>query len=93
VADPEIRQLFTRQWLLGSEWYAERLRARQQRQQQLWKRHVESLETFLNSTEFAEEKLSLDIAGRLDRARKQLTRVFAPDYLTELHGTLGADRL
>jgi hypothetical protein len=93
VADPEIRQLFTRQWLLRSEWYAERLRARQQRQQQLWKRHVESLETFLNSTEFAEEKLSLDIAGRLDRARKQLTRVFAPDYLTELHGTLGADRL
>jgi hypothetical protein len=93
VADPEIRQLFTRQWLLGSEWYAERLRTRQQRQQQLWKRHVESLETFLNSTEYAEEKVTLDIAGRLDRARKELIRVFAPDYLTELHGTLGADRL
>lgn len=93
VTDPAIRQLFTLSALLESDWYADRLRLRQQREQQLWKRHVESLETFLNANEYHEEKVSMNIAGRLELARRQMTRVFAADYLTELHGTLGADRL
>lgn len=93
ASDPEFRRLFTLETLLASEWYAERLLRRQQREQQLWQRHVQSLELFLNSTEYCEEKITLRIAERLELAREQLARTLAPDYLTELQGTIGADRL
>ena len=93
VSDPEIRSMFTQEALLSSTWYADRLRIRQQREQQLWQRHVESLEIFLNSNEYEEEKVTLRIAERLEAARQHLAKILSNDYLVELHGTLGADRL
>jgi hypothetical protein len=93
INDPVIRNLFTLEALLASDWYADRLRRRQQREQELWQRHVQALETFQNSTEYAEEKIQMKINDRLESARQQLSRVLAPEYLAELHGTLGADVL
>jgi hypothetical protein len=93
VHDPAFRNLFTLESMLQSEWYQERLQKRQEREQSLWQRHVQSLDTFLNSSEYNEEKLHLDIVGRLDFARQMLAKVSAAEYLTELSGTLGADRL
>jgi hypothetical protein len=93
IRDPEIRGLFTLESMLASDWYAERLRNRQMREQQLWKRHVESLETFLNSNEFTDEKLALKIPERLAIAQQRLNQVLSPEYLSELQGTLGTDRL
>jgi phosphoenolpyruvate carboxykinase (diphosphate) len=43
---PEIRGMFTREALLASDWYAERLRTKQQRDIALWQRHVRALEDF-----------------------------------------------
>ena len=40
VHDPEIRRMFTREALLDSDWYRERLRVKQQRDIALWRRHV-----------------------------------------------------
>ncbi|HEX3274494.1 MAG TPA: hypothetical protein VHR43_06535, partial [Gemmatimonadales bacterium] len=40
---PEIRALFTREALLASEWYHERLAVKQQRDILLWERHTRSL--------------------------------------------------
>ncbi len=40
VTDPEIREIFTRERLLESDWYRERLRVKQQRDVALWTRHV-----------------------------------------------------
>ncbi len=93
INDPWIREMFTPESMLSSEWYAERLRTRQLREQQLWHRHVEALEIFINSTEYAEEKVALNLAGRLEVAQQQLAKVLAPEYLAELQGTLGADRV
>ncbi len=93
ISDPSIRGMFTQESMLASEWYAERLRLRQLREQQLWQRHVQALETFQNSTEYAEEKIALRISDRLEAARLQHSKVLAPEYLAELQGTLGADRL
>ncbi|RLS73376.1 MAG: hypothetical protein DWI00_10550, partial [Planctomycetota bacterium] len=93
ISDPEIRHMFTQEAMLASEWYADRLRRRQQREQELWQRHVQALETFQNSNEYAEEKIAMNINDRLESARLQLTKVLAPEYLTELQGTLGADAL
>jgi len=93
VNDPEIRGLFTLESLLASEWYAERLRTFQQREQNLYQRHIQALESFLNNHDFADEKISLNVAQRLEFARQRLSKVLSADHLAELQGTLGADKL
>jgi hypothetical protein len=87
AADPAFRALFTRESLLASDWYAERLRTKQRRDVALLRRH----------------ELALDAASALRRQRPQifqeraelvaqeLARVSSPEYLDELTGTLGAD--
>ena len=76
IDDPAIRAMFTREGLLASDWYAERLAVKQQRDIALWQRHVKSLES-----------ASLDAK----QAKAELARVTASAYLTELQGTMGAD--
>lgn len=93
IRDPEIRSLFTKESLLAAGWYTDRLRSRQLHEQQLWQRHIQSLETFFNSTDFDEEKVSMNIVGRLERARGRLADVLSETYINELQGTLGTDRL
>jgi phosphoenolpyruvate carboxykinase (diphosphate) len=88
IEDPQIRALFTREALLASDWYAERLRVCRQREVALWRRHVAALENFQSSGSSAPE---LSLESRLAKARRQLARRSAPHYLTELVGTIGAD--
>ena len=78
VNDPEIRGMFTRESMLASGWYRERLRVKQKRDVALWTLHLAALE-------------ASSATGDLAEARQQLTRVSAPEYLNELLGTIGAD--
>jgi hypothetical protein len=87
----EIRQLFTRESLLASDWYAERLAAKQQVDRRLWRRHAEYLDKFLKRASHADEAARLGITDRLQQARKQLEAVEAADYVEKLRGTLGAE--
>jgi phosphoenolpyruvate carboxykinase (diphosphate) len=89
--DAEIRAMFTREALLASDWYRERLEMKQERDIALWKRHVQDLGEFLTRTGHREEAKRLGIAGRLEQARAELDRVSAPGYLRSLVGTIGAD--
>jgi hypothetical protein len=52
--DPEIRTLFTRQSMLASEWYAERIKAKQKADLDLWNRHVRSLKALAAKPNYAE---------------------------------------
>jgi hypothetical protein len=88
---PEIRALFTREALLASEWYRERLTIKQQRDVALWERHARSLTEFLARAGHQEEAQRLGIAARLEHARAELERVSAPQYRSSLIGTIGAD--
>jgi hypothetical protein len=88
---PEIRALFTREALLVSDWYRERLTIRRQRDIALWERHVRSLTDFLSRAGHREEAERLGIAARLAHARAELERVGSAAYLTTLVGTIGAD--
>ena len=78
VEAPEIRGLFTREAMLASDWYRERLETKRKRDARLWTRHVSALE-------------AAKMADRLGEARAQLARIDSPDYLRELEGTIGAD--
>jgi hypothetical protein len=88
---PEFRNLFTRESMLPSDWYATRLKAKQSFDVRLWTRHVKYLERFLKRASYAEEAERLDIGGRLLDAKRTLATVESPAYLKTLWGTLGAE--
>jgi hypothetical protein len=83
--------MFTREALLTSDWYQERLAVKQRRDIGLWERHVRSLTEFLASPGHREEARRLGIPGRLEHARAELDRARAPEYVKALVGTIGAD--
>jgi len=93
VHHAEFRALFTRDNLLASDWYKERLEIKQQRDIAMWTRHVDTLNQFLDDADYADEARRLGIPARLDVAVQKLGMVSNPDYLNELVGTLGADPL
>jgi hypothetical protein len=87
--DQRFRAMFTREALLASDWYQDRLLVKQERDMALWKRHVRSLEGF---RAHRGANSGVDVEARLKAARAQLKRVSAAAYLDELRGTIGADR-
>ncbi len=90
---PEFRRLFTRENLLASDWYAERLAAKQRLDQRLWHRHATYLQKFLEKQHYAEEAARLRIKERLESAWDTYHAVKAPAYLAQLHGTIGLQPL
>ncbi len=90
---PDFRAMFTREYLLESAWYRERLEVKQQRDIALWTRHTGSLRRFLEDTKYADEAGRLGIERRLQTAQEKLALVSRPEYLDTLVGTLGADPL
>jgi phosphoenolpyruvate carboxykinase (diphosphate) len=90
LSTPAFRALFERDALLESEWYRERLRVKQQRDVELWNRHVRALETFRRTAASATNQ-EFNVEDRLQSARAELARVSSLAYLAELRGTIGAD--
>ena len=88
---PEIRALFAPEQALASDWYRERLQARQTIAIRQWRRHLAYLEKFLARPNYADEAARLGIPGRLAEAKREHARVSNPDYLGELQGTIGAE--
>jgi hypothetical protein len=87
IGDPRVRAMFTRESVVDSDWYKERLRVKQERDCALWSRHVEALEAFASGPGSGQ----FDVRGRLAEARVQMARVSSAGYLGELVGTIGAD--
>ncbi len=93
IHDPEIRAMFERDAMLSSDWYRERLQAKQKIDIKLWKKHCNNLKKFLKLEGHEDLAESMDIQGRLEKAKAQLKKVKSPDYLKSLEGTIGADPL
>jgi phosphoenolpyruvate carboxykinase (diphosphate) len=90
---PEIRALFTRENMLKSGWYADRLKAKQTADIRLWNRHVRSLKGFLAKANYAEEADRLGISKRLADAQDILVKINSAGYLSTLNGTIGLQPL
>jgi hypothetical protein len=90
---PDIRYLFSREYLLQSDWYRQRLQVKQQREVDLWRSHVSSLQQFLALPSHADDARRLAIVERLEAAQAALSRVRQAAYLESLVGTIGADPL
>jgi hypothetical protein len=88
---PEIRAMFTRESLLASDWYRQRLAAKQKVDVNLWKRHVAYLEKVLAHESFMEESSRQELESRKRKATEELARVSSPSYLNSLSGSIGTD--
>ncbi len=90
---PDIRSLFTRDYVLNSDWYRNRLLLKQERDIVFWSSNISYLENVLTLKNYEETAQTLDLSGRLKNARNQLAHVQSGAYLDELYGTIGADPL
>jgi hypothetical protein len=93
VHHPEIRAMFTRDYLMKSDWYHARLKTKQAREIALWQRHISYLNGFTDKPGYADVVEKMSIPSRLDAARQRLSYVQSDIYLVKLEGTLGADTL
>ncbi|MCP5273416.1 MAG: hypothetical protein H6936_00910 [Burkholderiales bacterium] len=93
VRDASIRELFTKDSLLSSDWYRERLEIKQQREIALWEKHVKNLQAFFLLPGHEDEVERLGISSRLDEAIAKLSYVNGKEYFDRLVGTIGADPL
>jgi phosphoenolpyruvate carboxykinase (diphosphate) len=89
VEDPRFRAHFKREAVLASDWYGERLRARQRKETALWERHLKALDAFRSSGIRTPRDFGLE--RRTATAHREWQRVQSPEYLQELAGTIGAD--
>ncbi len=91
IEDKEIRNLFDYDYVISSEWYSERLKKKQSRDIQLWKKHISYLSNFIKETINQSVSDDLKLKDRLDFAQQELKKVKSKDYLESLKGTIGAD--
>jgi len=91
IQDPALRAMFTRDALLKSDWYKERLVTKQKRDTVLCMRNIKALEDFMSRPGYDVEAVRLGIHDKLSQAQKELARVSSDTYLQELVGTIGAD--
>jgi hypothetical protein len=86
--DPGIRAMFTREYLLASDWYRERLHTQQALDTALWTKHRDAVEAF---TAGGLPATHIDLQARLAATLEHLRYVKSEDYLRALAGTIGAD--
>ena len=89
--DPAFRAMFTRESLLASDWYKERLLIKQSRDKQLWLQNKEYLNGQLQELDEDEADRQKDLNERLVEADRMIARVSGKEYFERLKGTLGAD--
>jgi len=90
LQDPEVRDLFKRENMLSSDWYAERLNMRQSVDAKLWERHVDNLEQFIGVPANAPVVAQLGLETRLEDAKRHRKAVGNAGDVSDLKGTLGA---
>ena len=89
----EIRDLFSRETILTSDWYQDRLAAKQDHDIALWQRHVAYLKEFLGKESHSDVAGRLGIQERYDEAQREWNRVKGADYRNSLIGTLGRENI
>ncbi len=88
---PAFRALFSREHLLGSDWYRARLEAQQHRDIAYWEKRADYLERFLSRPNYTDLAQQLGVEGRLAATRAAAEAARAPAYVDGLIGTLGVD--
>lgn len=89
--DPEIRNLFTRESVVSSDWYMERLKIKQHRKANCCKAHQKYLTDFMSKKHNAKKVKALDCAARLKGVTERLNYINSERFIEKSIGTIGAD--
>lgn len=91
IDDKSIREMFTLDYLLQSDWYKERLKIKQQRDAALWQVNRNYVEQKMDEISETGTGLWAELQDQMEKAEQMLEWVNSDSYLERLQGTLGAD--
>ena len=89
LSSPELRALFERENILASDWYAERVDAKVERDRKQAEASIRSLTRFTTTPGNEGVTERLDVGARLEAARAHLAEAASPAARERLVGTLG----
>ena len=90
---PEFRRLFTRQDIVGSDWYAARLDAKQAAAATRAAAGLAALQRFSTTPGNEEPSERLDVAARITAAEVEYARFSSPEFRRAIVGTVGRQPL
>jgi hypothetical protein len=93
LGSPEFRALFTRESIVGSDWYGVRLDAKQAAAATRAAAGLAALQKFSTTPGNEEPTERLDVATRIKAAEAEYARFSNPEYRTAIVGTVGRQPL
>lgn len=93
IESPEIRNMFTQEYVLNSSWYKDRLKEKQNYDIALWTRHKEYINDFLSKAINIKEDKKEVLIENLKEIEQRLEYLNSSQYLVDLIGTIGKDIL
>lgn len=90
---PEFRGMFTREAVLASDWYAQRLDAKQAAASARANAGLAAIEKFVSTPGNEEPTARLDMPARVEAARVEAQHLASPEYREQLVGTTGSTPL
>ncbi|MFW5754293.1 MAG: hypothetical protein ACOCV9_05770 [Marinilabiliaceae bacterium] len=91
IDDPEIRDMFTRENMMKSDWYRERLVNKQLGDITLWQKHLGYLNEYLEKWPNLDDDVRQRIESNINLAEKTIREFKSPEYLQSLEGYIGLD--
>ncbi len=89
AAHPEIRRMFTKDHLLNSDWYHQRLVAKQKADLELMQQHRSYIDRWIAQPNSRQEAERLGLQEKREWVEKQICEIESDDYLNQLTGTIG----
>lgn len=88
LMDPDLRSEFTKDKMLESSWYQQRLTDKQNQDISFWKNSIQTLKDFL-AEHHDDIQFVTEIQNRLNKSKKNLSDTQDNSYLEKLKGTIG----
>jgi uncharacterized coiled-coil protein SlyX len=93
ITDPEVRELFTYDYVINSDWYKNRLTVKQEREVALLESQIAYLNDYTADANKQIEADKLELSSKLAALTERLAFVKSDAYIESINGTLGADPL
>jgi hypothetical protein len=93
LGSPQFRAQFTREAVLASDWYAQRLDAKQAAAGARAPAGLAAIEKFVSTPGNDEPSARLDMSARVEAARLEANRLAGPQFREQLVGTAGSTPL
>jgi len=93
ITDSDLRKMFSREYVLQSDWYIERLKNKQTQDIALLQQKIDYAQAFMNKTINKSVVKKINLTERLQRAGLQLAYLNSEKYYNSLIGTIGLDKL